>query len=100
MDLLDVLKIVGVLVTAFGTQNYLIKRLTAFVKELSGLKGNAVRGVAFIVGAALGGLFLWPWIVLNPGLHISIYTLIGVLFLGIAGLAASGDYDLSNEVKS
>lgn len=100
MDMLDILMMLGTLVAAFASQIYLVKRLAAFVKELSGLKGNAIRGVSFIAGLGLGALFLWPWIELNPGLNVSAYVLIGVLFLVIAGLTASGDYDLSSEPKS
>lgn len=88
------------LVAMFATQVYLVKRLTAFVKELSGLSGNGARALAFGVGAVIGGLFLWPWIVLNPGYHVSIYVLTSVLFLIVAGLTASGDYDLQEEKRA
>lgn len=88
------------LVAMFATQVYLVKRLTAFVKEMSGLTGNAARGLAFGVGVVIGALFLWPWIEFNPGLNISVYVLTGVLFLVVAGLTASGDYDLEQERRA
>lgn len=86
------------LVAMFGGQVYLVKRLTAFVKEVSGLTGNAVRLLAFGIGVILGVLFLYPWIVMNPGYHFSVYLLTSVLFLIVAGLTASGDYDITNEI--
>ena len=99
MEYVDLLFGLGVLVAMFGAQVGLVKRLTAFVKEVSGFKGNAARLTAFVVGVVIGGLFLWPWIELNPGYNISVYVVTGFLFLVVAGLTASGDYDLSNEVK-
>jgi hypothetical protein len=97
MQYLDILFGFGILVAMFGGQVYLVKRLTAFVKEVSGVSGNAARLLAFVVGLALGALFLWPWIEMNPGWNVSIYVLTGVLFLIVAGLTASGDYDYENE---
>lgn len=95
--MIEILLALAALVAAFASQVYLIKRLTAFVKEVSGLKGNAVRILAFAIGVIIGAIFLWPWIVLNPGMHISVYVLISVLFLLVAGLVASGDYDLRED---
>lgn len=95
--MLEILLSLAALVAAFASQVYLIKCLTAFVKEVSGLKGNAVRILAFCVGLVIGALFLWPWVVLNSGLHLSVYVLISVLFLIVAGLTASGGYDLAND---
>jgi len=100
MQYADILFGVGALVAMFASQVYLVKRLTAFVKELSGLDGNSVRLLAFVIGAVIGGLFFWPWVEMNPGMNLSIYVLTGVIFLLIAGLTASGDYDLSKEDKS
>lgn len=95
--MLDILIALAALIASFGSQVYLIKRLTAFIKEVSGLEGNPVRILAFFLGIVIGAVFLWPWVVLNPGLHISAYVLISVLFLVVAGLVASGDYDLDKE---
>jgi len=98
MEYINIFLMLAALVAAFGGQVYLVKRLTAFVKEVSGLTGSAVRLVSFVIGALIGALFLWPWVVMNPGYHLSIYVLISVLFLVVAGLTASGDYDINNEV--
>ena len=88
---------VASLLVAFGSQVYLVKRLVAFAKELTGWGGSAVRALSFVIGALIGGLILWPWIETNPGLPVSFYVIIGVLFLLTAGLTASGDYDLNVE---
>ena len=97
MQYTDILFGFVALVAMFGGQVYLVKRLTAFVKEVSQLVGNSVRMLSFGVGVAIGLLFLWPWIVLNPGYHVSIYVLTSVMFLIVAGLTASGDYDIEAE---
>jgi len=97
MQYVDILFGFLALVAMFTTQVYLVKRITAFVKDMSGLQGNNVRLLAFCVGVAIGVVFLWPWVVMNPGYHISIYVLTSVLFLIVAGLTASGDYDFEKE---
>lgn len=97
MQYVDLLFGLVALVAMFGAQVAIIKRLTAFVKEMLNLKGNAARLTSFGVGLASGALFLWPWIEMNPGYSVSVYVVTGVLFLVIAGLTASGDYDLTNE---
>ena len=93
--MLEILAMFAGLVAAFASQVYLVKRLVAFFKEATGLAGSWMRWLSFAVGSGLGALFLWPWIELNPGLNTSVYVLIGVLFLFVAGLTAAGDYDLS-----
>lgn len=85
------------LAALFGSQVYLVKRFVEFIKGVSGLKGSAVRLLSFGVGMALGGLFYWSWLELFPGLDLSAYVLTGVLFLLMAGLTASGDYDLNHD---
>lgn len=100
MDMLGIMAQLVSLVAAFGSQVYLVKRLVAFVKEATStedykLAAYKVRLLSFGIGAGLGGLFLWPWVELNPGMNTSVYVLVGVLFLGIAGLTASGDYDVN-----
>lgn len=90
----------GVLVGMLGSQIYLIKRTTAFVKEMVKLEGNKVRLLAFGVGVVYGGLFFWPWVEMNPGLSLSVYVPTGVMFLIVAGLSASGDYDLRNDERT
>jgi hypothetical protein len=97
MNYLDILFGFAALVAMFGSQVYLIKRLVAFTKEATSIQGSAVRWLSFGIGAVIGGLFLWPWIELNPGYPLSVYVLNGTLFLLMAGLTASGDYDLGTE---
>lgn len=89
----------GVLVGMLASQIYLIKRTTAFVKEMVGLDGNKVRLLAFGVGVIYGGLLFWPWVEMTPGLPLSVYVPTGVMFLIVAGLSASGDYDLRNDER-
>lgn len=91
--------LLGGLIAAFATQLYLIKRLVAFIKKLTGWSGNAIRGVSFATGVALGSLFLWFFYdTAGIVLPLSGYVLIGVLFILTAGLVASGDYDLKAAV--
>lgn len=85
------------LIALFSGQVMLIKRFVAFLKVSLSLRGNAVRLVSFAVGVVIGVLFFWPWVELNPDYHLSVYILTGVLFLLLAGLTASGDYDLKSE---
>lgn len=98
MGMLDILGLFVGLLASFALQVGIVLASVSFVKELFNLKGNKVRGVAFLVGLFFGAVFLWPWIVLNPGLHLSFYVLISVLFLVTAGLVASGYYDLKQEI--
>ena len=97
MDFQSLLTPVVSLVAAYGSQVLIVKRLVAFIKEISGLDGWKVRLLSFGVGLVSGGLFLWPWVELNQGLPVSVYILTGTLFLVTAGLVASGDYDLKVE---
>jgi len=99
MTILDILTMLVGLIAAFASQVYLVKRTVEFAKGVTGWKDNKVRWLSFGIGFFIGALFLWPWIVLNPGLHISFYVVIGVLFLLVAGLVASGDYDLANPTE-
>lgn len=85
------------LIALFSGQVMLIKRFVAFLKVSLSLRGNAVRLVSFAVGVVIGVLFFWPWVELNPDYPLSVYILTGVLFLLLAGLTASGDYDLKSE---
>jgi len=59
-----------------------------------GISGNAAKVVSFIVGLLVGGLFYWVFVDFNPELILSVKILIGVMFLLVAGLTASGFYDL------
>ena len=97
MDMQSLLIPVATLAAAYGSQVLIVKRLVAFIKEVTGLDGWKVRLLSFGIGLLSGGLFLWPWIELNPSLPLSVYVLTGTLFLATAGLVASGDYDLKAE---
>jgi len=91
----NIFTMLAVLLAAFATQIYTIKRLVAWIKEMTGWKGNTLRGVSSGIGNALGGLMLWVFLDFNTvPLPLSATVLLAVLFIVISGLVASGDYDL------
>jgi len=97
----NIFTMLAVLLAAFATQMYLIKRLVAYIKEMTGWKGNAARGMSSGVGAILGGLMLWVFLDFNTvPLPLSATVLLAVLFIVISGLVASGDYDLKAAVDT
>lgn len=97
MEVSDLFAIVATLVGLFKAEEYFIKRFVAFVKEVSGLQGNAARLLSFSVGVVFGALILLAWWSLTPGLAPAFYAIIAVFYCCTAGLIASGDYDLNNE---
>ena len=77
----------------------LIQVTTQIAKTVFELTGKKVVGVSFIIGVVYGGLFFGLGYSEVSSYPVYVQIILGVVYVLMAGLYASGFYDLTTEPK-